>query len=211
MQPSEPIVFVVDDDSMILAALSSLLGSVRLAHEAFESPEEFLKRYDPLVMGCVVLDVRMPERTGLEVQRAMCATGATPPILFLSGTADIPSSVEAMRGGAVDFLTKPVKAEKFLDAVRSAVAKDRQLWPGRVAEAELKRRAAALTPREREVMAQVVAGKLNKEAASDLGIAEQTIKVHRARVMQKLQVGSLAELVRAADRMSHVDYPFPEM
>jgi FixJ family two-component response regulator len=209
MQPTEPIVFVVDDDSLTLAALSSLLDSAGLAREAFDSPDDFLTRYNPLEMGCVVLDMQMPGRTGLEVQREMCAAGATPPILFLSGTADIASSVEAMRGGAVDFLAKPVKAEKFTEAVRSAVAKDRQLWRARVAEAELKRRAAALTPRERQVMAHVVAGKLNKQTASDLGIAEQTIKVHRARVMEKLQVESLADLVRAADRMGHVEYPFP--
>jgi len=209
MRPTEPIVFLVDDDSLTLAALSSLLDSAGLGHEEFDSPEEFLARYDPLALGCVVLDVQMPGRTGLEVQREMCAAGATPPILFLSGAADLPSSIEAMRNGAVDFLTKPVKAEKFVEAVRSAVIRDRQLWRGRVEEAELRRRAAALTPREREVMAHVVAGKLNKETASDLGIAEQTIKVRRARVMQKLQVASLADLVRAADRMGHVDYPFP--
>jgi FixJ family two-component response regulator len=201
MNGNAPIVFVVDDASVMLTALSSLLDSAGLAHEEFLSPDEFLERYDPLEMGCVVLDLKMPGRSGLEVQREMRRAGATPPILFLSGTSDVGSSVEAMRDGAVDFLTKPVKAEAFVEAVRSAVAKDRELWPARVEEAELRRRAAALTPRERQVMEFVVAGKLNKETASELHIAEQTIKVHRARVMEKLRVESLADLVRTADRL----------
>jgi FixJ family two-component response regulator len=201
MCKTEPIVFVVDDDSMIRAAMSSLLDSAGLANETFASGQAFAERYDPLEMACVVLDLQMPGHSGLELQRAMCAVGPTPPILFLSGKADIAASIEAIRGGAVDFLTKPVKAERFVEAVRSAVAKERSMWRARVEEAELRRRVAALTPRERQVMAHVVAGKLNKQTASDLGIAEQTIKVHRSRVMQKLQVESLAELVRAADRV----------
>jgi FixJ family two-component response regulator len=167
---------------------------------AFASAEEFLAQYNPDVCGCLVLDVAMPTLSGLELQDILTKTGSLLPIIFLSGSADIPKSVQAMKRGASDFLTKPVNDEELLAAVRAAIEKDRALRQKQAEVSETRARLATLTPREREVLEYVVAGKLNKQIASDLGTVEQTVKVHRAHVMQKMRVQSVAELVRLIER-----------
>lgn len=198
---SEPAtVFLVDDESSVLRALSRLLRLAGYRVCAFLSSEQFLAGHDNAAPGCVVVDLAMPGSNGLDLQNALAASGSLRPIVFISGHANIPSSVQAMKAGAIDFLTKPVKEQDLLAAVRHAVAKDcevRQAW------AELEQvcaRLATLTPREREVFQQVVAGRLNKQIAADLGTVEKTIKVHRSRMMGKMGVHSLADLVRMAER-----------
>jgi FixJ family two-component response regulator len=194
-------VFVVDDDASVLKAVSRLLRSAGLGVTTFSSPREFLGTYDRRAHGCVVLDVQMPGLSGLELQNALAAEGAALPVIFLTGKGDIPMTAAAMKRGAVDFLTKPVDEGDLLDAVRTAIAKDRSSWLARGEVAEINRRLATLTPREFEVLGHVVSGKLNKQTAAELGTVEQTIKVHRGRVMEKLNVESVAELVRIAERM----------
>lgn len=194
-------VYLVDDEPGVLKALSRLLRSAGLEAVAFGSPEEFLARVDSSAEGCVVLDVAMPGLDGLALQDALAARGVALPTLFLTGHGDIPQSVRAMKKGAVDFLTKPVDDEVFLRAVREALARGRAGRSGREELARIRSRLATLSPREREVMAGVVAGRLNKQIAGDLGIAEKTVKVHRGRVMEKMEADSVAELVRMADRL----------
>ena len=193
-------VFVVDDYVPVRKAISRLLRSAGFLVTAFASAEEFLAQYDPGVWGCLVLDVAMPTLSGPELQDILTKTGSLLPIIFLSGTADIPKSVQAMKHGASDFLTKPVNDEELLAAVRVAIEKDRALRRKQAELSETRARLATLTPREREVLECVVAGKLNKQIASDLGTVEQTVKVHRAHVMQKMRVQSVAELVRLIER-----------
>ena len=200
MNAWQPTVFVVDDDASVLKALARLLRSAGLNVVAFASPQAFLEQRDPDAPGCLVLDVAMPGLDGLELQQALAAQGGAPPVVFLTGHGDIPMSVRAMKQGAIDFLTKPVHEDDLLAAVHAAIEKDRMF---RHACAELnviRQRLATLTPREREVLKHVVAGKLNKQIAADLGTVEKTIKVHRARLMAKLQVRSLAELVRLSEK-----------
>jgi RNA polymerase sigma factor (sigma-70 family) len=196
----EPIVSVVDDDPAVLKAVARLLRSAGFNVAAFATPREFLEDHDPRSHGCVVLDVAMPGLDGLALQREMTSEGPGLPIVFLSGRGDIPTSVRAMKQGAVDFLTKPVDDEQLVAAVRFAVERDRAAAMERTEAAELRDRLAALTPREREVMQLVVSGMLNKQIAADLGVSEKTIKVHRGRVMEKMQADSLADLVRLAGR-----------
>jgi len=195
-------VFLLDDEPGMLKALTRLLKAEGFTVQAFTSAKAFLGSYRPETLGCLVLDVAMPELNGLELQERLTQSGLLLPIVFLTGHGDIPMSVQAIKAGAVDFLTKPVKDANLLRAVRAALqraAEQRDL----ISEiALLRRRYASLTPRESEVMAQVVAGKLNKQTATDLGTGEHTIKVHRARVMEKMGVESLADLVRAAERLS---------
>jgi FixJ family two-component response regulator len=191
-----PCVRVVDDDASVLKALGRLLRSAGFAVRTFPSPQNFLREYDAAAPGCVVLDLSMPGLDGLQIQRALTVLGDDCPIVFITGRGDIASSVSAMKAGAVDFLTKPFDASRLLDAVRAAVAKDRSAREARAERSSIGVRMAALTPREREVMAQVCAGRLNKQIAADLGIAEKTVKVHRARVMKKMAAGSVAELVQ---------------
>jgi FixJ family two-component response regulator len=193
-------VFAVDDDPAVRKSLSRLLRSAGLAVAAFSSPREFLGRHDPKAPGCLVLDVAMPELNGLELQQALAARGHERPIVFLTGHGDIPMSVQAMKSGAVDFLTKPVNDEDLLKAVHAAIEKDRLTRQAKAELAEIQQRLATLTPREREVMEHVIAGQLNKQTAADLGTVEKTIKVHRARVMHKMKVHSVAELVHLAER-----------
>ena len=193
-------VFVVDDDPAVLKSLSRLLRSARLDVATFSSPREFLERHDPSAPGCLVLDVAMPGLNGLELQEALTAKGSELPIIFLTGHGDIPMSVQAMKRGAVDFLTKPVNDEDLLKTVHVAIEKDRLQRQQRAEVAEIQQRLATLTPREREVLGHVIAGQLNKQTAADLGTVEKTIKVHRARVMEKMKVQSVAELVRLAER-----------
>ncbi len=196
-----PTIFVVDDDPAVLKSLGRLLRSAGLHVETCNSPQDFLARHNPALPGCLVLDVAMPGLNGLEVQQALAAIGDERPIVFLTGHGDIPTSVEAMKRGAVDFLTKPVNAVDLLRAIHSAIVKDSVRRLERDEVEEFKQRLATLTPRELEVLPYVISGRLNKQIAGELGTAEKTIKVHRARVMEKMKVQSVAELVRLAERL----------
>jgi len=195
-----PTVFVVDDYAPVRRSISRLLRAADFAVVAFASAEEFLAQYDPQTMGCLVLDVAMPTLNGLELQHILAKTGSVLPIIFLTGTSDISKSVQTMKHGASDFLTTPVNDEDLLAAVRAAIEKNRALRREQAELSEIRARLATLTPREREVLECVVAGKLNKQIAGDLGTVEQTVKVHRAHVMQKMRVQSVAELVRLTQR-----------
>jgi FixJ family two-component response regulator len=194
-------VFVVDDDPSVLRALTRLFAAAGLEPCAFPSPAAFLQAHDPAMPGCLVLDVALPGLDGLELQQALAVSDCARPIVFITGRGDIPTSVRAMKSGAVDFLTKPVNDSELLAAVHRAIEVDRLARAARVELDALKQRLASLTPREREVLAQVVAGRLNKQIAADLGTVEKTIKVHRARIMEKMAVRSLADLVRIAERL----------
>jgi len=198
--PPNPTVFVVDDYAPVRRAVSRLLRAAGFVVLAFASPQEFLAEYDPRTPGCLVLDLDMPAVNGLELQRILAKKGSVLPIIFLSGHGDIPKSVQAMKHGASDFLTKPVNDKDLLAAIRVAIEKDRALRREQTELSEIRARLATLTPREREVLEYVVAGKLNKQIAGDLGTVEQTVKVHRAHVMQKMRVQSVAELVRLTER-----------
>jgi FixJ family two-component response regulator len=193
-------VFLVDDDAGVLKGLSRLLRARGSDVQAFSSPQAFLADHDASISGCAVFDVSMPGLDGLELQQALSGRGSQRPVIFLTGKGDIPTSVRAMRAGAIDFLTKPVNDDDLLGAIARAVKQDAD---SRRAGAELdsiKARFATLTPREREVMTHVIAGRLNKQIAGDLGTVEKTIKVHRGRVMEKLGVRSVADLVRLAEK-----------
>ena len=196
-----PTVFIVDDDPAVLKSLSRLLRAARLAVVTFPSPRDFLARHDSSLPGCLVLDVAMPGLNGFELQQALIASGHELPIIFLTGHGDIPMSVQAMKRGAVDFLTKPVNDDDLLKAINLALDQDRLQRHMRAEIASIRQRLASLTPREREVLEHVIAGQLNKQTAADLGTAEKTIKVHRARVMEKMKVQSVAELVHLAERV----------
>jgi FixJ family two-component response regulator len=200
MSQAEPTVFIVDDDPAVLKSLSRLLRASQVNVVTFGSPQEFLERYDPHTPGCLVLDVAMPGLNGLELQEALRVKGSAIPIIFLTGHGDIPMSVQAIKGGALDFLTKPVHDKDLLKAVEAALEKDRIERQRRAELDDIQERLATLTPREREVLIHVVSGQLNKQIAYDLGTVEKTIKVHRARVMEKMKVGSVAELVRLTER-----------
>ena len=193
-------VYLVDDEPAVLKALSRLLRAAGLQAVAFGTPEEFLANVAPDSEGCVVLDLAMPGLDGLALQETLAARGIELPTLFLTGHGDVPQSVRAMKKGAVDFLTKPVDDGVFLRAVREALERGRNARAGREESARVRARLARLSPRERDVLAGVVAGRLNKQIAGDLGIAEKTVKVHRGRVMEKMGAASVAELVRMADR-----------
>jgi FixJ family two-component response regulator len=196
-----PVVFVVDDDPSVRKSLTRLLGSVGYTVEAFASAREFLARERYTGPCCLVLDVRMPGLSGLGLQDALASAGRQMSIVFVTGHVDVPGSVKAMKAGAVDLLTKPVDDEDLLAAVERALAKDRQNLAVEDRLTELQGRVKALTPRETEVFALVVTGMLNKQIAAELGIGEKTVKVHRARVMEKMRAASVAELVRLADRL----------
>src|ERR1044072_4977773 len=200
MSQAEPTVFIVDDDPAVLKTLSRLLRASRVNVVTLGSPQEFLERHDPHSPGCLVLDLAMPGLNGLELQEALTAKGSPIPISFLTGHGDIPMSVQAMKRGALDFLTKPVQDKDLLKAVETALEKDRIERQSRAELDDIQERLATLTPREREVLIHVVSGQLNKQIAYDLGTVEKTIKVHRARVMEKMKVGSVAELVRLTER-----------
>lgn len=202
-------VFVVDDDLSVRKALERVLRAAGLAVSPHASAQDYLERYDPNAPGCLVLDLAMPGFSGLDLQDALAARGSAPPIIFLTGRAAVPDSVRAMKHGAVEFLTKPVDERALIDAVRNALEKDRTDRLRRAELAEIQQRLATLTPRETEVLKYVVSGKLNKQIAAELGTVEKTIKVHRARVMEKMQVGSLAALVQLAARAGIM--PDPEL
>jgi len=196
----KPIVFVVDDYAPVRRSMVRLLRAAGFVVAAFASAEEFLAQYDPQTLGCLVLDVAMPTLNGLELQSRLIKLGSLLPIIFLTGASDIPESVRAMKQGASDFLTKPLDDEELLAAVRVAIEKHSALRREQAELSEIRGRLVTLTPREREVLDHVVAGKLNKQIADDLGTVEQTIKVHRAHVMEKMRVQSVAELVRLMER-----------
>jgi FixJ family two-component response regulator len=200
MTRGEHIVFIVDDDERIREALSELLASHGLRAAAFASAGDYMAAKKPDLPACLILDVELPDINGLDLQRQI-AQRDHPPIVFLTGHGDIPSSVRAIRGGAVDFLTKPFSDGDLLAAIATAFARDREERAERAERAELRRRYDALTPREREVLPLVVSGLLNKQAAAELGIREVTLQIHRRNVMQKLAAASLADLVRIAERL----------
>ncbi|HVH90992.1 MAG TPA: response regulator [Candidatus Acidoferrum sp.] len=197
---ASPTVFVVDDYAPARRSISRLLRAAGFVVAAFASAEEFLAQYDLQTLGCLVLDVAMPGLNGLELQCILRKTGRLLPIIFLTGHGDIPKSVQAMKHGASDFLTKPVNDEDLLAAVRLAIEKDRALRREQAELSEIRARLSTLTPREREVLEYVIAGKLNKQIAGELGTIEQTVKIHRAHVMQKMGARSVAELVRLTER-----------
>jgi FixJ family two-component response regulator len=206
MTAPAPTVFVVDDYAPVRSSISRLLRAAGFAVAAFASAKEFLARYDPGVCGCLLLDVAMPALNGLELQRILAETGSLLPIIFLTGQGDISKSVQAMKQGASDFLTKPIDDEDLLAAVRAAIEKNRTLRQEQSDLSEIRARLATLTPREHDVLDYVIAGKLNKQIAGDLGTVEQTVKVHRARVMEKMKVRSVAELVRLIERCRAVTH-----
>lgn len=201
MKDSPPVVFVVDDDEAVRESVKKLLASVGLKAETFGTTQEFLSRKRPPVPACLVLDVRLPDVSGLEFQRQLIDAGIEIPIIFITGHGDIPMTVRAMKAGAVEFLTKPFRGQELLDAVQEAIARDREAWDGRAQMAEISARYHTLTAREKEVMALVAQGLLNKQIAADLGTSELTIKTHRGRVMEKMQADSVADLVRMSERL----------
>jgi FixJ family two-component response regulator len=196
-----PQVFVVDDDPSVLTALKRLLTSAGFNTRTFLSPLDFLSAHDPDVPGCAVIDVGMDKMSGIVLQERLMLGDQPRPIIFLTGCDDVRVSVQAMKAGALDYLSKPVSDHDLLTAVENAIEQDRRSRVLRSENAELRRRYDSLTTREREVMAQIVRGRLNKQIAFDLGIVEKTAKVHRGRVMEKMQVRSVAALVRIAERL----------
>ena len=201
MADAQAIVFVVDDDASVREALQRLVRSAGLTVEAFASAEEFLNRARTDGPSCLVLDVRLPELSGLDLQQRMIETNNEMPIVFITGHGDIPTTVRAMKAGAVEFLTKPLVDGDVLESIRQAIARDRAVRDHHAGTADLRARYDSLTPREQEVMAWVVSGLLNKQVAGELGISEETIKVHRGHVMRKMQADSLAALVRMSERL----------
>jgi FixJ family two-component response regulator len=197
----EPIVFVIDDDKAVRIAIKNVLESVGLRAEAFASPREFLKSERADAPACLVLDVRLPGASGLDFQNELAAAKVEIPIIFITGHGDIPMSVQAMKAGAVDFLTKPFRDQDLLDAVQRAMERDRLRRALQTEVMEARKRFNTLTPREREVMELVNAGLLNKQIASQLGTSETTAKIHRGQVMRKMQVQSVPDLVRMAERL----------
>ena len=201
MKETEATVFIVDDDAHMRESLRNLVGSVGLRTELFASAQEFLQRRHSNAPSCLVLDVRMPGLSGLDLQRQTAEAGLEIPIIFITGHGDIPMTVRAMKAGAVEFLTKPFRDQDLLDAIQQALKRSRKVREQQAATEELRRRFALLTSREREVMERVVAGLLNKQIGADLGTSETTVKIHRHQVMEKMGASSLPELVRMADRL----------
>jgi RNA polymerase sigma factor (sigma-70 family) len=201
MTETEAIVFIVDYDASMRESLRNLIRSIGLRAELFASAQEFLRSKRPDVPSCLVLDVRLPGLSGLDLQRRTTEAGMEIPIIFITGHGDIPMSVRAMKAGAVEFLTKPFRDQDLLDAIQQALERDRKARDQRAEIEELRSRFASLTPREREVMVRVVAGLLNKQIGAELGTSETTVKIHRHQVMEKMGAGSLPELVRMADRL----------
>jgi FixJ family two-component response regulator len=197
----QPTIVVIDDDASMRKALENLLKSVGFEVELFASPQEFLQSERPDRPGCIVLDIRFPGRSGLDMQRDLGKTHAKLPIIFITGYGDIPMSVRAMKAGAVEFLTKPFRDQDLLDAVGTALEADRTRRAGEMRLATLRQRFDTLTARERQVLSLVVAGRLNKQIAGELGVSEMTVKMHRRQVMRKMQAAGVAQLVRLADQL----------
>jgi FixJ family two-component response regulator len=196
------VVFVVDDDSSMRAALEDLISSVGLDVQLFASPQEFLHSKPQDVLGCLVLDVRLPGMSGLTFQNELAKAGIALPVIFITGHGDIPMSVRAMKAGAVEFLTKPFHEQDLLDAIYAGIERDRTRRRGALIAVELRERYAALTERERQIMALVVIGRANKQIAAELNVSEMTVKVHRGQVMRKMKAASLPALVRMADQVT---------
>ena len=196
MKERSPVVFIVDDDEAVRSSLRLLLKSVGLVPTALESAREFLDKYDPAQPGCLVLDVRMPGMSGIELQETLNRQGAVIPVIFITGHGDVPMAVEAMQAGAFDFLQKPFRDQDLIDRIQRALEKDRASRSELNERGLIRERLESLTPREREVLTLVTSGKPNKIMAADLGVSQRTIEIHRARVMEKMGASSLAQLVR---------------
>lgn len=201
MSAVRAVVFIVDDDPSMRAALQDLVRSVGLEERAFASPRDFLESKRPEAPGCLVLDVRLPGMSGLTLQEELAKAGVTLPVIFITGHGDIPMSVRAMKAGAAEFLTKPFHEQELLDAIHSAIERDRERLREAVLVAELHKSYTTLTERERDIMRLVVIGQANKQIAAELSLSEMTVKVHRGHVMRKMKARSLPELVRMADRL----------
>ena len=201
MQDSAPIVIVVDDDQSVREALEGLLRSVGLGVRTHGTVQEFLGQGMPSGPCCLVLDVRMPGQSGLELQDELSRAGIGAPVIFITGHGDIPMSVRAMKGGAIEFLSKPFRDQDLLDAIQQAIEADRGRWQKSAQTSVLRENFEGLTPREKMVLTHVVTGRLNKQIANDMGVSEITVKVHRGQVMRKMQARSLPDLVRMADRL----------
>jgi len=197
----QPVVFVIDDDASVRTALSSLIRSVGLRVEVFSSASEFLTARPTEVQSCLILDVRLPGLSGLDFQRELASANNVIPIIFITGHGDIPMSVKAMKAGAVEFLTKPFRDQDLLDAIQVALERARSRHEREQAVSELRAKFESLTPREKEVMAWVTSGLLNKQVAAEIGVTEITVKVHRGNVTRKMGAKSLADLVRMADML----------
>ena len=196
-----PTVFIIDDDAGVRASIQDLVESVGLRAESFATAQNFLSHVQRDGPSCLVLDVRLPDTSGLDLQQKLSRAGLRIPIIFITGYADIPMTVKAMKSGAVEFLTKPFRDQDLLDVIHRALKRDRQIREKQSQLAELQQRYNTLSAREREVMSLVVSGMLNKQIAGELGASETTVKIHRGRVMQKMQAKSLPDLVRMADRL----------
>ena len=204
MPNARPTVLVIDDDPELRASVGRLLRSLGLDAQLFASISDFLKSDPPDCPTCLVLDVRLPGESGLELQRELAAVNRNLPIIFITGHGDIPMSVQAMKGGAIEFLTKPFRDQELLDAIQFGLSRDRARRENEKALAALRERFESLSPREREIMIQVAHGRLSKQIAGDIGIAEATVKVHRSRLMHKMKARSLPELSRMADKLKLV-------
>ena len=204
MPEASSTVLVIDDDVELRNSLGRLLRSVGLDAQLFASISDFLKSDPPDGPTCLVLDVRLPGQSGLDLQRELAATNREVPIIFITGHGDIPMSVQAMKGGAIEFLTKPFRDQELLDAIQLGLSRDRAWRENEKALAALRERFESLSPREREIMIQVAHGRLSKQIAGDIGIAEATVKVHRSRLMHKMKARSLPELSRMADKLKLV-------
>jgi FixJ family two-component response regulator len=202
MTEESPVVFIVEDDPSFRTFLQRLVGLLSLRSETFASAEEFLHRARPDMAGCLVLDIQMPDVSGLDLQRHLSQAGISLPIVFITGHGDIPMAVQAMKAGAVSFLTKPLRNQDLLDAIREALNLDRATRQRQLEIASLRRQHDLLTAREREVLVLVVTGLLNKQIAGELGMTERTVKAHRSQIMKKMQAKSLADLVRMAERLA---------
>ncbi len=200
-RPDQPMIFIIDDDASVRDALEDLLRSVGLEATSFVSTQDFLQSKRPEAPGCIVLDVRLPGPSGLEFQRTLMKSGINLPVIFISGHGDISMSVQAIKAGAIDFLTKPLHEQKLLDAIQTAVERDRARRTQEKDVVQLQERLDSLTPREREVLTFVITGRPNKQIAAQLKLSEMTVKIHRSQMMRKMRAKSLVELVRMADTL----------
>ena len=204
MKNDQPLIYLVDDDEAVRDALGMLFKSIGVEHEAFASALDFLQHYDTRRQSCLVADIRMPGLSGLELQQRLNEQRSEIPIIFITGHGDVPMAVTAMKSGAVDFLQKPFRDQDLIDRIHKALDRDGDARKGRAEREEIRARLALLTPREREVMERVARGQANKVIAMDLGVSQRTVELHRARVMKKLRLRSVAELVHAIERIGGV-------
>jgi FixJ family two-component response regulator len=205
MKNDQPLIYLVDDDEAVRDSLGMLFKSIGLQHEAYASALDFLQRYDGKRHSCLVADIRMPGLSGLELQQRLNEQGAEIPIIFITGHGDVPMAVTAMKSGAADFVQKPFRDQDLIDRINKALDRDRERRKGRAEQDAIRARIALLTPRETEVMQRVARGQANKVIAMDLGVSQRTVELHRARVMRKLKMRSVAELVHAIDRIGGVE------